>query len=87
MHGTALLTVMAIVGAVFLAAGYRVSLSRRPTRNCHRCKGRGWHRGAVWVYAKGPCGQRTMLPPRVQCDGGQVPRWGARVLHIEAKEK
>jgi hypothetical protein len=87
MHGWGLLTVMALVVMVFGAATYRYTLSRHPTRNCHWCKGWGRHRGAVWRYAKGKCKARTLLPPRAKCDGGQVPRWGVRVLHLEDRGK
>jgi hypothetical protein len=72
-------------GIVFAAVGYRYSLSRHPTRDCHWCTGWGRHRGAVWTYAKGECTGRTVLPPRARCDRGQVPRWGRRVLRIGGK--
>ena len=77
-----------IVTAIVLAAGgYGYSLSHRQTRNCHRCKGRGWHRGAVWTYAKGPCKARTVLPPRAPCEKGQVARYGRRVMRLKDKDK
>jgi hypothetical protein len=85
MHGSALLTVIILVGAVFAAAGYRYSLSRNPTRACHRCGGGGKHPGWVWRYAAGDCNARTVLPPRTRCDRGRVPRWGRRVLRLEDK--
>jgi hypothetical protein len=78
---------LAVAAAVVISLGYRYSLSRRPTRNCHRCGGRGWHRGWLWWYAKGPCTGRTVLPPRAPCERGQVPRYGRRVLRLEDKGK
>lgn len=77
-----------IVAIVVLAAGgYRYSLSRHPTRDCHHCTGWGRHRGSVWTYAKGDCTGRTVLPPRTRCDRGQVPRYGRRILRLEDKAK
>lgn len=75
-----------IVAVLIVAAGgYRYSLSRHPTRDCHWCTGWGRHRGAVWTYAKGECTARTVLAPRAKCDRGQVPRYGRRLLGIEKK--
>jgi hypothetical protein len=75
-----------IVAVVVLVAGsYRYSLWRHPMRNCHHCTGWGKHRGWLWRYATGECAVRTVLPPRTRCDGGRVPRWGVRVLHIGGK--
>jgi hypothetical protein len=77
-----------IVAAVVLAAGgYRYSLWRHPMRNCHHCTAWGKHRGWLWSYATGDCKARTVMPPRTQCDGGRVPRWGVRVLRLEDKGK
>jgi hypothetical protein len=71
-----------VAALAFAAAAYRYSLSRNPTRACHRCGGGGKHKGWVWRYAAGECKGRTVLPPRTVCDRGRVPRWGARVLGI-----
>lgn len=70
---------------VLAAAGYRYSLWRHPVRRCHYCGGAGRHQGAVWSYAAGPCRAWTFLPPRVQCDGGRIPRWGLRLLKLGKK--
>ena len=74
-----------IVTALVFAAGYRYSLSRNPTRACHQCGGGGKHKAWVWRYAAGECKARTVLPPRVVCDRGRVPRWGRRVLRLDDK--
>jgi hypothetical protein len=72
--------------AVLVTGGYRYSLWRNPTRACHSCNGGGKHRAWVWAYAAGDCTARTVLPPRVRCDRGRIPRYGVRVLHLENKK-
>jgi hypothetical protein len=74
---------LGVAVVVFVAAGYRRSLSRNDTRACHHCGGGGKHRAWVWRYAAGPCKARTWLPPRAACDGGRVPRYGRRVLGLD----
>jgi hypothetical protein len=54
---------------VIVAVGYVVSLSTHPMRNCWYCKGSGRHNGTFWDYGQRPCSH---------CDGGRVPRLGAR---------
>jgi hypothetical protein len=77
---------LVVAAAVFGSAAYRYSLSRNPTRACHRCGGGGKHKAWVWRYAAGDCKARTVLPPRAECDRGRVPRWGRRVLRLNDKE-
>lgn len=77
-----------LAAAVVLAGGgYRYSLWRHKTRKCHSCGGSGRHRGAVWAYAEGECRARTIVPPRAQCKGGRVPRYGRRVLKLDERDK
>ena len=65
-------TGMIVVLAMAAFALYVVSLSLHPNAKCHRCKGAGRHRGALFSYAQRPCNS---------CKGrGVHPRIGRRIL-------
>jgi hypothetical protein len=79
------LALAAIAFVIFGTGSYRYSLERNPTRACHSCGGTGINRAWVWWYARGECRAKTLLPPRVQCDRGRIPRYGVRLFAIDGK--